>query len=515
MVGTPRVAILGAGLSGLCMAIRLEQTGVASFTIFEKGEGVGGTWRDNGYPGAGCDVPSHLYSFSFLPSPDWSRHYAEQPEILRYLEHCVDRFGLRDRIRFGTEIIAARFDDDALAWRLEARDGRVFTADVLVAGLGQLNRPSTPRIAGLDAFAGRVFHSARWDHSRDLAGRHVAVVGTGASAVQFVPRIAPRVGRLSVFQRSPNWILPRNDAAYSERAKRAFRRVPALQRLHRAAIYLGSEARFLGLEGRGQHVVGPIMQRLALRHLEAQILDPVLRSKLVPSYPIGCKRVLVSDDYYPALARPNVELITASIESITHDAVVTTGGTRWPVDTIVLGTGFESRDFLAPLEIVGTGGQRIADAWRDGAEAYLGMTVAGFPNLFILYGPNTNLGHNSIVFMVECQVGYILRCIAQLRTRAPGRVSMEVRRDVMDAYNRDVQTRMRSTVWEAGCDSWYKTASGKVTNNWPRFTFQYLLATRTARGDDFVWQVRRDERDRSGRSGRSEEPSDARLSVPR
>jgi cation diffusion facilitator CzcD-associated flavoprotein CzcO len=254
------------------------------------------------------------------------------------------------------------------------------------------------------------------------------------------------------------------------------------------------------------------MQRLALRHLEAQILDPVLRSKLVPSYPIGCKRVLVSDDYYPALARPNVELITASIESITHDAVVTTGGTRWPVDTIVLGTGFESRDFLAPLEIVGTGGQRIADAWRDGAEAYLGMTVAGFPNLFILYGPNTNLGHNSIVFMVECQVGYILRCIAQLRTRAPGRVSMEVRRDVMDAYNRDVQTRMRSTVWEAGCDSWYKTASGKVTNNWPRFTFQYLLATRTARGDDFVWQVRRDERDRSGRS---EEPSDARLSVPR
>jgi cation diffusion facilitator CzcD-associated flavoprotein CzcO len=486
---TLRVAILGAGLSGLCMAIRLQQEGVRSFTVYEKGDRVGGTWRDNSYPGAGCDIPSHLYSFSFLPSPDWSRHYAEQPEILRYLEHCVDRFGLQDRIRFGTEIVRARFDDEGHTWRLEARDGQVFTADVVVAGLGQLNRPSVPRIEGLDSFSGRAFHSARWDHGVDLAGRRVAVIGTGASAVQFVPKITPRVGRLSIFQRSPNWILPRNDALYSERSKRVFRSAPALQRLHRAAIYWGAEVRFLALEGWSQRVVGPIMQRVARRHLEAQIPDPVLREKLLPTYPIGCKRVLVSDDYYPALAAANVELVTSPIARVAPDGIVTADGTHRAADTIVFGTGFESLDFLAPLDVVGARGRRLADAWKDGAEAYLGMSVAGFPNLFVLYGPNTNLGHNSIVFMVECQVGYVLQCVAAIGARSEGRgaASMAVRPDVMDSYNREVQERMRSTVWEAGCDSWYKTASGKVTNNWPRFTFQYMLATRTPRFEHFEW----------------------------
>jgi cation diffusion facilitator CzcD-associated flavoprotein CzcO len=487
MNATPRIAILGAGLSGLCMAIRLEQAGISSFTVYEKGTGVGGTWRDNDYPGAGCDVPSHLYSFSFLPSPDWSRHYAGQAEILRYIERSVDHFGVRERIVLGTEIVSARFDDAALQWRLEARDGRTFTADVLVTGLGQLNRPSVPRIQGLETFGGRAFHSARWDHTHELAGRRVAVIGTGASAVQFVPQIAPRVERLAVFQRTPNWIVPRNDAPYSDLAKGAFRRLPALEKLHRAAIYWSCEARFLGLAGPGRQALATVMEVISKRHLEAQVADAGLRSKLLPAYPIGCKRVLISDDFYPALTRRNVDVVTSPIREVASEAVLTDDGARWPVDTIIFGTGFESHDFLAPLAIRGAGGRSLAEAWRDGAEAYLGMTVSGFPNLFVLYGPNTNLGHNSIVFMIECQVDYVLKCIDALRAR--GRASMDVRPGVMHAYNRDLQTRMRSTVWEAGCSSWYKTASGKVVNNWPRFTFEYRRATSSPRLDDFDWRT--------------------------
>jgi cation diffusion facilitator CzcD-associated flavoprotein CzcO len=484
----PRIAILGTGISGLCMAARLAQAGISSFTLFEKGQGVGGTWRDNGYPGCACDVPSHLYSFSFLPRPEWSRHYAEQSEILAYLERCADTFGIRDRIVYGCEIVSALFDDDALVWRLEARDGRVFSADVVVTGLGQLNRPAIPRLEGLASFAGRSFHSARWDHSHDLSGRQVAVVGTGASAVQFVPKIAPLVERLTVYQRSPAWILPRNDAPYSETTKGLFRKMPALQRLHRASIYWGNEVRFLALEGRTKSVFGPLMQHIAKRHLEDQITDPALRAKLLPTYPLGCKRVLISDEYYPALARPNVEVVTTPIRAVTPHGIVTGDGQERPADTLVFGTGFQSLDFLAPLEIAGAGGRRLGEAWKDGAEAYLGMTVAGFPNLFVLYGPNTNLGHNSVVFMVECQVDYIVQCLRRLGERnAGGSAAMDVRRDVMEAYNRDVQTRMHSTVWEAGCDSWYKTASGKVINNWPGYTTEYRRLTRTPNFDDFRW----------------------------
>jgi cation diffusion facilitator CzcD-associated flavoprotein CzcO len=472
------------------MAARLEQAGISTFTLFEKERSIGGTWRDNAYPGCACDVPSHLYSFSFLPSPEWTRHYAEQSEILAYLERCADTFGIRDRIEYGCEIESARFDDDALFWRLKARDGRVFTADILVTGLGQLNRPAIPRLEGLPSFAGRTFHSARWDHGHDLRGRHVAVVGTGASALQFVPKIAPQVERLTVYQRSPAWILPRNDAPYSETTKNLFRRSPALTRLHRSSIYWGNEVRFLAMEGWSKGVFGPLMQYVAKRHLEEQVADPALREKLLPTYPLGCKRVLISDEYYPALARPNVEVVTTPIREVTPTGVVTNDGRARPADTLIFGTGFQSLDFLAPLEIAGASGRRLADAWKDGAEAYLGMTVAGFPNLFMLYGPNTNLGHNSIVFMVECQVDYIVQCVRRLgeRAAAAGAASIEVRRDVMETYNRDVQARMHSTVWEAGCDSWYKTASGKVVNNWPRFTTAYRSATRAPNFDDFSWK---------------------------
>lgn len=346
MKGSPRVAILGAGLSGVGMAIQLKRAGLSSFTIYEKGEALGGTWRENHYPGAGCDVPSHLYSYSFAPRARWSRHYAEQPEILSYLEHCAERFGITDRIRYGTEIAGARFDDRARVWCLTTRAGEAITADVVVSGLGQLNRPSIPRLPGLESFAGRAFHSARWDHSFDVAGKRVAVVGTGASAVQFVPHIAPKVARLTIFQRSPNWIVPRNDAAYSEGAKRLFGRVPAVRQLHRGLIYWASEARFLGLGGSGRRLFGSIVEYRVRRTIEQQIADPALRAKLVPSYPLGCKRVLVSDDYYPALARPNVDLVTEGIERVVPQGVVTADGAAHAVDAIVFGTGFESLAFL-------------------------------------------------------------------------------------------------------------------------------------------------------------------------
>ncbi len=480
-----RVAILGAGFSGLCMAIRLEQAGIHSFTIYEKSDGVGGTWRDNTYPGAGCDIPSHLYSFSFDRSAEWSRHYARQPEILRYLEDCADRFGLRSKIRFETEIIGATFDDHEAVWRLHARSGETFTADVLVTGLGQLNRPATPALPGIEHFNGTRFHSARWDHTIDLAGRRVAVIGNGASAVQFVPQIAPEVARLHLFQRSASWVLPRGDSAYSNFAQRMFHRVPAVGWMHRAAIYWALEARFLGMQGKTARLAGPFVERAARAHLEAQVPDPELRAKLLPDYPIGCKRILISDDFYPALTRPNVEVATSPIERVVADGVITVDGEHRGVDTLIYATGFESLSFLAPLEIEGPRGLRLGDVWHDGAEAYLGTAVPGFPNLFILYGPNTNLGHNSVVFMVEAQVDWVVRCIQELFRRDAG--WLDVRREAMDAYNREIQQRMQDTVWAAGCHSWYKTASGKIVSNWPRFTFQFWLQMRRAGFEAFAW----------------------------
>ena len=467
------------------MAIQLDRARVGSFTVFEKSDGPGGTWRDNTYPGAGCDVPSHLYSFSFWPSAEWSRHYAGQKEILTYLERCVDHFGLRNRLRFGAEVLSARFDEQASEWRLELRGGEICTADVLVTGLGQLNRPKVPPIPGLDAFQGKTFHSARWDHSRDFRGTNVAVVGTGASAIQFVPRIAPDVARLHVYQRSPAWILPRNDAAYSRASKYAFRRFDVLRRLHRAAFYSMYEARFLGIQGSTRRLFGPVLEHVARNHLETQVADLALRAKLLPEYPIGCKRVLLSDDYLPALARANVELVTAPIARVARDGVVTADGTLRRADTLIFGTGFEPLETLAPPVIEGRAGLRLTDAWRGGAEAYYGMAVSGFPNLFLLFGPNTGLGHNSVVCMIECQVDYVIRCIAELAARRCG--WMEVRRDVMDAYGSDLATRMQGTVWEAGCSSWYKTETGKVTHNWPRFAFQYGLEVRSPRFDAFAW----------------------------
>lgn len=475
------VAILGAGVSGLCMGITLLEAGIPSFAIFEKSQDVGGTWLDNSYPGAGCDVPSQLYSFSFEPNPEWSRAFSPQPEIQRYLRHCAEKYGLLPRIRFGTEVAGAGFDEHAGLWRIRTRTGEEITAKVLVSGLGQLNRPHVPDLPGLASFAGTRFHSARWNHQHDLAGERVAVIGNGASALQFIPEIAKTAARVTVYQRSANWVIPRNDRKFSAADKARFRRHPLLLRALRVFIWSMLEIRFLAFLR--ESWFSRRMTRTAKEYLHAQVSDPVLRAKLTPDYPIGCKRILISDDYYQALLQPNVEVVSEPIERVMLDAVVTKDGVARPADTIVFGTGFETTGFLAPLAIEGLGGAKLDEVWRDGATAHLGVTVAGFPNLFLLYGPNTNLGHNSIIFMIECQVGYAVQCIQELSKR---RASwLEVRREVMDRYNQRLQTALSKTAWTAGCSSWYKTASGKVVNNWSGFTTDYWLRTRRPNWRDY------------------------------
>ena len=471
---TPTIAILGAGVSGLCMGIALKRAGFHAFTIYEKSDRLGGTWYENSYPGAGCDVPSHLYCFSFEPNPDWSRKFSLQPEIQRYLDGCARKYGVLPHVRFGTEIAGARFDAAAGVWRIRTRAAEELAANVLVSGTGQLNRPFVPAIPGLDEFQGVHFHSARWRHEQDLRGKRVAVVGNGASAVQFIPPVAAVAEHVTVFQRTANWIIPRNDRAYRGVEKAMFRWVPFLLKLYRWLIYLQLEVRFFGFfEGSW---LGRRLQQAATEYMHSLIADPVLREKLTPDYPVGCKRILISDDYYQALARPNVDVVIAPIMRVTRDGVVTADGTTHAADAVIFATGFETTSFLAPMEIAGPDGRTLTEAWRDGAEAYMGVAVAGFPNLFLLYGPNTNLGHNSIIFMIECQVRYVVQCIQRLAHERAR--SIAVRPDVMVAYNAELQRDIKQTAWNAGCSSWYKTASGKITNNWSGFTLQYWWRTR-------------------------------------
>ena len=472
--GSPRVAIIGAGASGLCMAIGLKQAGIDSLTIFEKSDGVGGTWRDNTYPGSGCDVPSHLYSFSFAPNPDWTHAFSLQPEILEYFEKCARDFDLVRHCRFRTEIDSATFDEKDGVWRLVTTGGEELTFDVLVSGVGQLNRPMTLRLPGLESFRGKAFHSARWEHDYDLAGKRVAVIGNGASALQFIPRIAPVVGKLSIFQRSNNWIVPRGDRPYTEREKEWFRRSTALRLLHRGLIYFMLEKNFFAF--RPGTWMARVMERRARRQLEEQVADPVLRERLTPDYPIGCKRILIGDDYYPAIVRDNVEVVMDAIERVTENSVITADGREHPVDAIIHATGFVTTSFLAPMRIVGRGGVRLEEVWKEGAEAYLGVAVAGFPNFFMLYGPNTNLGHNSIIFMIECQVRYVVSAI--LAMRRIGARWLDVKPSAMKRFNEGLQQRLGKSVWATGCTSWYKTDGGKITNNWSDFTIRYWWTMR-------------------------------------
>jgi cation diffusion facilitator CzcD-associated flavoprotein CzcO len=483
------VAILGAGFGGICMAIKLVESGRQDIAIFEKASTLGGTWRDNTYPGCGCDVPSHLYSYSFEQQASWSRTYARQPEILAYLEGVAAKRGIDRLISFGTAIETAAWDEAAHLWRLTARDGRQFAARVVVSAVGALHVPKMPAIAGLDRFSGPAFHSARWRHDVDLAGRRVAVIGTGASAIQFVSEIAHTVASLTVYQRSPPWVLPRRDRAVSPVMRRLFAVIPGLLRLWRAIAFWRAEVVALGLAykpklmGRGQ--------KRSARFKEREIADEKLRLKLNPFYTMGCKRVLLSDDFYATMARPNVELVTEPIREVLADSIVTADGQDRPCDVIIHGTGFEAFNPAASVEVYGREGRRLADEWRDGPEAYRGVAVAGFPNYFMVMGPNSGLGHNSIVFMIEAQVHYIMQC---LRWLDDGRTAaVEVRHDVQQTYNQKLQASFTRTVWQdrggsawqLPCTSWYVDARGRNTALWPGLSVGYWMAMRRPRRDDF------------------------------
>ncbi|WP_344540240.1 flavin-containing monooxygenase [Actinomadura fulvescens] len=481
--------IIGSGFGGIGMAIRLKRAGIHDFVILEKADELGGTWRDNTYPGAACDVPSHLYSFSFERKTDWTRRFPPQREILDYLRLCARKYGVLPHIRFGTEVTEARFDSGdghtASVWRVSTRDGEELTARVLISACGQLNRPTLPAIEGRESFTGPSFHSARWDHGVDLRGKKVAVIGTGASAVQIVPEIAAEAGRLALFQRSAPYVIQKPDRPYRRWEKALLTAVPGAYELSRARIYALYESRALAFI-KYPRLMG-VMAKKFRRGLDTQVPDPALRGALVPGYPMGCKRVLISNDYYPTLTRPNVDLITDPIARVTPTGVTTENGTEHEADVIVYATGFLTTDFLAPMKISGLAGRELNDAWRHGAQAHLGITVSGFPNLFLLYGPYTNLGHNSIIYMLESQFRYVMGCLRALR--AADLDWIDVRPDVLDAFEREMHERLRSTVWEAGCDSWYMNAEGKVVNNWPGFTFAYRRATR--RPDPRQFRARR------------------------
>jgi len=478
MVTTTRIAIIGAGHSGICMGMQLKRAGIEDFVILEKGASLGGTWRDNTYPGASCDAPSFLYSFSFAQKTDWSRRFAWQSELLGYSVECAVKSGLLPHCRFNAEVAGASFDEARNVWRVALTDGSTVEAQFLVTGVGQLHRPATPAIAGRDTFAGVQFHSARWDHGVDLAGKRIAVIGNAASAVQFVPQIAPLASQLTIFQRSANWLMPRKDCLYSPRLHRWMGRWPWLARLrHQFQWFFFGEMQLTPLMKQVRVVqwLATIKSRM---HLRRQVKDPALRVKLTPDYPIGAKRVLFNDDYYPTLNRDNVRLVTDAIERIEPDGVRSKAGDLATAEVIIYATGFQATDFLAPMTIVGAGGRSLRDEWRAGAHAYLGVTVSGFPNLFMLYGPNTNLGHNSILVMIEAQVGYIIDAIRQLDARGVRR--LDVKRKVMDEYNRWLQRDLAKSVWAADKQSWYKLADGTITNNWPHSTIRYRKLLRSA-----------------------------------
>jgi cation diffusion facilitator CzcD-associated flavoprotein CzcO len=485
---TPRVAIIGTGFSGVAVAAELQRRGITSFTLLEKADEVGGVWRDNTYPGAACDVPSHLYSFSWAPNAAWSLRFAPQAEIHAYLQRVVEARGLRPHCRLGVEVLRAVWSDATATWDLHLDTGEVLEFDVLVAGTGQLNRPATPRLPGLDDFAGVHFHSARWDHEADLTGRRVVVVGTGASAIQFVPAIAEAAGHVTVVQRSAPWVVRKGDRRYTALERRAFASLPGYGAAHRAYLYVRSEGRWPAFSG--NRLASRAATELAIRHLERAVDDPALRERLLPDHPIGCKRILQSNDWYPALTREDVEVVTGGVARVEPDAVVLDDGTRLPCDAIVWGTGFRTTEFLAPIEVVGRDGAELNDAWRAGAEAHLGVTVAGFPNLFLMYGPNTNLGHNSIIFMLECQARYVGQAVRTMVDE--GLASIEVREDVHRRFNDSLQRRLRDSVWSGGCDSWYVDERGRIVNNWVGTTLEYRWRTRRFRPREHVL-VRRQE----------------------
>jgi cation diffusion facilitator CzcD-associated flavoprotein CzcO len=463
--------IVGSGFAGLAMAIRLKQEGESDFVVLEQDSGIGGTWRANTYPGCACDVQSHLYSFSFAPNPEWTRMFAPQPEIRGYLERTAVEQRVLPHVELESRLTAADWDEDAQLWRIEVNEGeRTITARYLVNGLGALSRPAYPELEGIEKFDGRAFHSADWDHDYDFSGKRVAVIGTGASAIQFVPKLAEHAAELALYQRTPPWIIPKPDRKITRVERFLFRRLPVLQKLYRQSIYWRLEARVIAFTKRLEGL--KLLEQVARLHIRRQISDPEQRRRVTPDYALGCKRILISNDYYPALDRPNVDVHGDGIARITERGVVTPDGVEHEADVIVFGTGFRPNDLLTPLSIRGRGGLDINDAWRDGAVAHKGTTVAGFPNMFLLVGPNTGLGHSSMVHMIESQVAYVLDALRAIRER--GAASAVVRAEAVEHYNRGLQDKLKDAVWsQGGCVSWYVDAHGNNRTLWPGFTFDF------------------------------------------
>jgi cation diffusion facilitator CzcD-associated flavoprotein CzcO len=478
-----RVVIVGTGFSGLGMAIQLKKAGITDFVVLEKADEIGGTWRDNSYPGCACDIPSLMYSFSYEQNPNWSRAYSAQPEIFEYLRDVAAKHELYDQIHFGHEVAGAAWDEASQRWTVRTAAGAEYVGQFLISGVGALHMPMVPELEGIENFAGPRWHSAEWNHQVDLAGKRVAVVGTGASAIQFVPQIAPEVAELRVFQRTAPWIMPKTDHRMPDWAIRLFNRFPPSQRAFRGGLYWLLESRAMGFNGNPWMM--KIAERLAKWHARRAITDPELRAKVTPDYTLGCKRVLISNDFYPALNRDNVHLITDGITEVRPNSIVDAAGAEHEIDVLIYGTGFHVTDALDYLDIKGRNGTDLASQWRDsGVQTHLGMTVSGFPNLFFMLGPNTGLGHNSVVFMIESQARYILSAI---RTAARNRVgSLDVRPDVQDQFQDEIQRKLSGGIWSTGgCTSWYLDSHGVNRSIWPGFTFRYWSRTRRFRPEEF------------------------------
>ena len=466
------VLVIGAGFSGLGTAIRLRQEGYTDFVVLERGDDVGGTWHFNTYPNCGCDVPSHLYSLSFAPNPGWTRTYSRQPEIRDYLQRTADDFGIRPHLRTRTTVESAEWDEEAGRWLVHTDRGSV-RARLLISGMGPLAEPRIPDIPGLDDFQGEVMHSARWNHDYDLKDKRVASIGTGASAIQYVPAIQPDVRRLHVFQRTPPWVLPHTDRPTKAWERRLYERSPKLRRLMRGLVYSGRETNVLAFV-KHPRLMG-VIEKLATMHIRRSIPDPEMRKRVTPDYTIGCKRILPSNKWYPALMKDNVELITAGVEKATATGVVDADGVERGVDAIIFGTGFRVTDMPVGKAVKGRGSKTLDDVWQGSPNAYLGTSIPGFPNLFLMLGPNTGLGHNSMIYMIESQIAHVIDALAEMRKR--GADTVEVREDVAREFNREVDRRHEGAVWSSGCASWYLDDTGRNATLWPDWTFHFRRRT--------------------------------------
>jgi cation diffusion facilitator CzcD-associated flavoprotein CzcO len=465
------VAVVGGGFGGVGAAAMLRRAGYENVTVFERGERVGGVWNHNTYPGAACDVPSHLYEFSFAPNR-WSRRYAPQAEIQAYVEEVARRFGVLENVRTGTEVRSARWDDQRGCWQLETSAGS-HEAEVLLTACGQLSVPKKPSIPGLESFAGPAFHTAEWRHDVELAGKRVAVIGAGCSAIQVVPAIQPLVERVDVYQRSPGWTIPKMDYAYPNWAHALFRRLPVLRRLDRALVFALMELGAAAMTG--QRWLLPAFRAAGRRQITRAIDDPELRRRVTPTDEVGCKRVMLTDEWYPTLTRPNVELVADPIAAVTPGGIRTADGVERAADVLVLATGFATHGFVAPMEVIGRGGRSLAEEWGEVARAYLGLSVPGFPNMFLLYGPNTNGGTGSVIHTIECGIGHVLEALREMERAEANRI--EVRREAAERFDRELRAALAETVWHTGCTSWYVDENGNDPNQWPWLWSTYRRRT--------------------------------------